>query len=51
MVHIFKNKIKNFQGKKPFSNLSVNIFNDNLKNISMNPEYKNLIYYPASTKE
>lgn len=57
MTDNFKNKIKNFQEnkenqeKKPFNNLSVNILKDNLKKIFMIDEYKNLIYYPASTKE
>nr|YP_010692856.1 Ribosomal protein VAR1 [Periconia digitata]WCA44855.1 Ribosomal protein VAR1 [Periconia digitata] len=51
MAQNFKNKINIFQQKKPFTKLIINIFNDNIKKISMNHEYKNLIYYPASTKE
>ena len=51
MVQNFKNKTQNSQDKKPFNYLSVNRFKDNIKNISMNDEYKNLIYYPSSTKE
>ena len=53
MPQIFKNKIKIYQDyrEKNLFNSNINIFCDSIKNISLNKFYKNLIYYPSSTKE
>ena len=53
MPKIFKNKIKIYQDyrEKNLFNSNINIFCDSIKNISLNKFYKNLIYYPSSTKE
>jgi hypothetical protein len=53
MPQIFRNKIKIYQDyrEKNLFNSNINIFCDSIKNISLNKFYKNLIYYPSSTKE
>jgi hypothetical protein len=47
MLQNFKNKITNVKENKAFS---IKLFNSNLKKKAWN-EYKNIIYYPSSTKE